>query len=353
MKKIVDSFAQGYRQATTAYRMVLALYLLNVLIALPVALAFRGILESTIGNSLSLDRFIAGFDATVFSDFLHTGSKSLAALTSVTTWIALLYLFLSACIDGGILGHFFAKERPFSLGSFFGDCGTFFYRYAKLTVIFGAMLLVVFFISDAFFETIYEAIDRGAVSEVGVFYARILTFGGTVFLVSVVVLMSDYARIETARSGAHAMVSVSLRSAAFVMRKFPRVIGLQIAMFLASAVIIAGYLYVEDSIPASAGPGIIVLLCVQQATILLRTWVRIATFAAERHLYLALAVPPAASAPRIPPEPTIELPAETSPIPSIVTKTRSSNRKAGTGRDRRVSGASARRRTVTRRTRRG
>ena len=262
-----------------------------MLIALPVALAFRGIIERTIGSSLSLDRFIAGFDATVLSDFLQKGSQSLSTLTSLVSWIAILYLLLTTFLDGGILGHLNSGDRKFTLASFFGDCGRYFLRYVRMTLLFGVLLVSVFLVSSGVFETIYDSVDRNAVSEVGVFYLRIGIFAATLFLVSIVVLMSDYARVAIVRSDARSAFRAALTSITFVFRKFFAVIGLQVAMVLVSLCVITAYLLIERPMYASTASGIITLLAVQQVTILLRTWVRVATFAGERHLYLLYEVP--------------------------------------------------------------
>ena len=299
MKRFNDAFVGGFRSASSSIRMVLVLYVSNLVIALPLALMFRGIMTSAIGNSMLTDRLLAGFDATVYAGFLRNGSKGLGALGSAVGWGAALSMVLTTVLDGGILGQLSSGGRRFTLASFFGDCGRYLWRYLRLSLIFAPVLVIVFLGSTALFGSIYDAVDRSAVSEVDVIRARILILAATLFLVGLVVLMSDYARVETVRSDARSMFRVSWIAVKFVFRRFFSVVGLQLAFLVVSLCVIAAYLLAENPMNVSTGAGILALLVAQQVTIVLRMFIRVATFAGERHLYLSLVAPQSASFPEV------------------------------------------------------
>jgi len=295
MKKFSGAFASGFRSASSSIRMVLVLYLFNLMIALPFALVFRGILADALGGSTLVDRLLSGFDATLYDGFLRSGSKALGTLVSGLEWTALLSMIISTVLDGGILGQLNSADRRFTLASFFGDCGTYLWRFIRLTLLFASVMIVVLLVSTVAFGMIHGPVDRNAVSEVGVFWARILSLSATLFLAGLVVLMSDYARIETARSGAHSMIRASWGGVKFVFRRFFPVVGLQLALVAVSLCVIAVYLSAENAMSVSTGTGILVLLVVQQLTIVLRMFIRVATFAGERHLFLSYLVPQSGS----------------------------------------------------------
>ncbi len=299
MKKLNAAILVGIRSASTSIRMVLVLYFFNLVIALPAALGFRAIMTGAIGNSMITDRLLAGFDATVYAGFLRNGSKALGALASAVGWMAALSMVLTTVLDGGILGQLNSGDRRFTLASFFGDCGRYLWRYLRLTLFFAPVLLLVFLVSTALFGSIYDAIDRNAVSEVDVIRARMLILAATFFLVGLVVLMSDYARVETARSDARSMIRAAWVAVRFVVRRFLSVVGLQLALLVVSLCVIAAYLLAENAMSVSTGTGILVLLVVQQLTIFLKMFIRVATFAGERHLYLSIVAPQSGSFPEV------------------------------------------------------
>ena len=338
MKKLYKAFVVGFRTASTSLRMVLVLCVFNLVIALPVALMFHNIMTGALGNSMVTDRLLQGFDVTVYIDFIGKGGKALNSLISQVGWLAMLTLVLNSVLDGGILGRLNSVDRRYTLASFLGDCGRYFWRYVRLTLIFAPVLFIVFLASLVFLGSIFGAIERNAVSEVSVFWTQIIILGATFFLVGLVVLISDYARVETARSDARSMVRASWSAVRFVFRRFFTVVGLELGFLVVSVCVIAAYLLAESPMYAATWGGMLLLVVLQQLTIFLRMLIRVATFAGERHLYvstvpdlsdsfpLGLAsslpaypaahpLPPARPAPSAPPVPAHPAPAAL-PVPA-------------------------------------
>ena len=124
----------GFQQSKKSFQMILLLYGINLLIALPLAMAFRSALIRSFDNSLAVEMMLKDFDATVYSDFMKYHGKFISTLLLQIPWLIVLYMINNMLTAGGVISYVNAPQ-PFSLSAFFEKCGKFFYRLLKLLTI--------------------------------------------------------------------------------------------------------------------------------------------------------------------------------------------------------------------------
>ncbi len=106
------------------WRLLVLLFVLTLLAALPSALAFFSTLTSEFDGSMAPLQLLPGFNYTVFADFMHEHSGAIWPLVRVGWWSALWSLLISLWTKGGILYSFTNGFRTFT----FWQSGTYYFR---------------------------------------------------------------------------------------------------------------------------------------------------------------------------------------------------------------------------------
>ncbi len=122
------------------WKIVLLVYFLQLLVAIPLAMQVWHVLEASIGNSLEINKLLPGYDHTVISDFLKVHGGSITPLIGQLRWALVVWALASVFINGGIL-FTLVKKTPTWLAFWTGGA-TYFFRFAKLSLLFLLLLLI-------------------------------------------------------------------------------------------------------------------------------------------------------------------------------------------------------------------
>ena len=122
------------------WKIVLLVYLLQFMLAIPLAMQVWHVLEASIGNSLEINKLLLSYDHTVISDFLKVHGGSITPLIGQLRWVLLVWALASVFINAGILATL-VKKTPTWL-AFWTEGATYFFRFAKIAVIFLLLLLI-------------------------------------------------------------------------------------------------------------------------------------------------------------------------------------------------------------------
>ncbi len=281
----LNALTAGLRSTNKSFRIVLLLYVSNFLIAAILAWGLHSILASTLGDSMSLERLVKDFDATVYSDFMFKDGSRIYALLSQLTWLILFYSLINTLLGGGTIAALKNEEGQFSLRVFFENCGMYFFRFLRLFLIFGAILALSSFTLIAIFGVIYSMLTSNAVSEVLPFALAIILFLFFLFVVMIIVMMADYAKVATVASDAKSMLKTTWKSIKFVFRHFLSTVGLQLSIIVILVVAVIFYLLIESKVGMATPFTILLLFLIQQASVGFKVYTRVLTFAGELELF--------------------------------------------------------------------
>jgi hypothetical protein len=275
----------GLHATNKSFRMIALLYAFNFLLAAVLAWGLQSVLSTTLGDSMSLEKLVKDFDYTVYTDFGVKFQGRIAALTSQITILILFYSLLSVLLGGGTIASLRNVEERFSMSTFFGNCGTYFFRFLRLFFIFGIIMALLALVLVFVFGIVYSAFTGDAVSEMGPFVLGIILFFLFLFFVMVVVLMADYAKIATVVNDARSMLKTSWLAIKFVFRHFLSTVSLQLSILLFVLIGIALYLVLENQIGMATPIAILIMFVIQQASVGFKIWTRVATFAGQLELF--------------------------------------------------------------------
>ena len=272
------SFWKGWGRATALWPVVLLLYLVDTTLALILAVPPTTQLAGLFGHSamasdllgpVSLDWLIettGGGDTTFFPWPLYL-------LTPV------LYLLMGTFLRGGTVGALAWGAPPFRWTDFFSDCARFFWRFLLLLPLFIPGLIVTGLLFAGFNLLVGLMPSMGPAGAV----AAGLRMAALPFLLLLLLLAMDYARVSLVLAPERSLWSHAARGFSFLVRRFHRVIPLGLAFALIAALFGALYPALLQ-LPAVAGSVFLAPL-LQQLTILLLSWQRVGSLGGEVALF--------------------------------------------------------------------
>jgi hypothetical protein len=285
---ILQAFSSGFRRALSEWKMVFLLYAVNLLMALPLALAFQATLSSGLGMSMDSSHLMEGLDFSMMRDFLNLHRDGVAALLQQILWVLLVYMILNTFLAGGILTVVRGKKETFSASAFFGGCGTYFLRFLRLFLIFGVLLILILAILGSVLGAITSVIIDSATSEVTDVWARVSMAVLLTLPLVLVIMVADYAKIIVVAQDEHSMLKTAWWSSRLVVRNLFRTFGLEVLMLLLPVALFALYVALDLSIGMSSGVTVLVMFVIQQLFIMSKAWTKVFFFSGELSLYHSL-----------------------------------------------------------------
>jgi len=297
---------QGLRRARRAPALVAGTFLLTLLVALPLAIALRGMIAAQLGNSGTAEILLTGTDYDWWQEFLAqaTGlgttfvpsiigfgavlenmsnlldNVRLAATIAgaVSAWL-LLWSFLS----GGILDRL-ARDRPTRARGFFGACGA----HCPAILRLGITALIVYgvlfrFVHPLLFTTVFVRLTSTVTAERRAFAVQLLLyliFGLTLIAVNV---LFDFARIRIVVEDRRSAIGALFGALRFVRRNrgaVAAVYGLNALLFV---LLLLVYAFATRLIP-TGGAGLLAL-SLGELYILARHFLKLAFAASETALF--------------------------------------------------------------------
>ncbi len=122
------------------WRIAAIIYFIQLCLALTLGMQAHSVLESSIGNSLEINKLLAQYDHTVLTDFLKVHGASITPLIGQLRWLLLVWLIFSVFINAGMLycaGTEQTKARAFLQGG-----AEYFFAFLKISFIFLILILV-------------------------------------------------------------------------------------------------------------------------------------------------------------------------------------------------------------------
>ncbi len=306
---VTTAILHGLRRTYRAPALVVGLWLLNLVVALPAAVLLSDALEGSIGPSLFHQTLRDGFDADWYADFLVAGPEGLAstfrpsilgagavydnleawwsgrifsdfpAIVYLAAGYALLWLF---CL-GGVLEAMKSPEGPRYREGFFAACGRSFGRFLSLAVVSGVLYFLVYQLSRWLFGRLDAAIGDVTV-ERPVFFAVLAVAGFTVVLLHLVRMVFDYAKVAVVLRDVSAPRALG-QALGFVRRRPGRTVGVYAGVGVLALGLLVLYALVAPGAGQSTFVTVALAFLLSQVYLALRLALRLSLLAAEVALF--------------------------------------------------------------------
>jgi hypothetical protein len=334
-----SSFRDGGRRVAHAPAMLLGVWLLNLLAAIPLTLMLHDAIAAHLGPSLRAEEVARGFELDWWEEFearadalgksFGPGVIGFAAplghisaiadgelpggpiLVAVAGWL-LLWTFLS----GGLIDRY-ARNRPTRAAGFFGACGDWFGRMVRLDLIAGVAYLILFgWIHPLLFDRLYGWITHDLPVERTAFMWRLALYTLFGLIALAIHIVVDVARVRAVVEDRRSVIGAYLAGWRFVRQRPLQILGLYTWIGIALVLWLAIYALVAPGAQVQ-GRWIWGALLIGQLYIIGRLWLKLQIAASLIALYQSdfgsrVATETASALPVWPESPPADAP-ETSP----------------------------------------
>jgi len=308
--KIIINFFKGLKTTGKTTRMVLFLFIINLLFSMLLAIPMYNSLKNSFGHSEVGEKMAEGFDYLWWQEFRDeaqgletTFTPSIigkgAVLNNLVDLIQLrifdsppiiiifvfFYITLHTFLAGGILSTFYQDNPKFTMKGFAKGAGSYFFRFFILMLISWVMLFTITAVLGSIFSPILDIAFDNSQTEVTPFYL-VLLFSGIIFFIFLFFqMLFDYARIKIVLEERRNVLIFIPEAFSFVF-KFPfSTLGLYFLIFLISIVATLVYILLKDFIPQSSYLGVSLAFFLQQVFIFSVIWLRCCLYSSQMNLY--------------------------------------------------------------------
>jgi hypothetical protein len=278
---ILACYKKGIGEASSRPKVVLIQWLLNAVFASLAYVLFSTVLASALGRSGLAAELMNKADMNVLFEALATSGRPLGVLLASLLALILIYFLVSIFVHGGILrGLVDGSEKRRSGRVFFAGGAGYYGRFLRLTV-YSVLLWVPALIVFAAVSAIVSVATKDSTNEQLSFVLTILRIVVALFLIFLIKMIMDYARIRIAVEGTNRIFHAMLGSLQFVFRRPVLTLGLYYLLGLTGWVIFAAWKVLYSVLPMSSVGTVWVGFLLTQLFIVSRGWLRIAYQAAQ------------------------------------------------------------------------
>jgi len=288
---VFKSYFSGIKEATLRPKMVLVLWLFNFLFGFIEYFLYSNLFSQTVGRSTLSCTFLKKFDFGIMSEILvHKGSV-LQMLFRVEILLIFAFFFVILFLNGGILWTLIQsrknkpeKEKKRFCGVFFQGAGQYFGRFFRLAI-YSIPIWIVAGILVAFVALIGRSFSADGSNEAAIFYTVLITAGVSLFLLFLIRMILDYARIRIVVEDSNKVFSPLVQSVIFVFKKFWKTIALYYLLLLTGIILAGIILILEMRLTIDSIEMVFLTFGIAQIFILARSWTWIAFQAGQLEFY--------------------------------------------------------------------
>ena len=308
--KIFINFGKGFITTGKTTKMVLFLFLINLLFSLILGIPMYNSLKNSLGASEAGNKMVESFDYIWWEEFrdeaqglertftpaiigkgaILTNLESLIQMSyfsapPLLVGFVLFYIILHTFLAGGILSTFNQDEPRFAAKEFLQGAGSHFLRFFGLMLFSWLFLFVINKIIQNVFLPIIVDISSNSYSEIAPFLLMLALNVITLFLLFFVQMVFDYARIKVVLEDENNIFKASGKAFQFVFKHPFSTLGLFYLIFFLNIVVTVSYILVKEIIPQSDILTVVAAFFLHQLFIFALVWIRCLLYASQWELY--------------------------------------------------------------------
>jgi len=286
--KALKYYFQGIKKATSEGKLVWLLWLVNVLFASLIYFQFSDYMNQVLSRSVVAKNFLKTFDLNTFFELLAHNGEKLNAIASLAILLLIGYIFVSVFLNGGILFTLIhprkTDERRRLAPLFFEGGGKFFGRFLRL-LIYSLILWLGIIVVILILNMILKPLTKGGTNEVLMFYLILIQMVIAFFLVFLVKMIVDYARIKIVVEDTHKVFRPLFQAVGFVFRKLGSTLAIYYLFLLTAAAVFVLYWLIQKAVNTQALLPILFAFLIGQIFILSRGWIKVGLQASQMNFF--------------------------------------------------------------------
>jgi len=306
---VIAAAFRGFSVVLGSPRVLIGLWLVNLLFALPFAWMIGESIDRSVGESLVHENLRSGFDSEWFGQYTDeargieaTFKPTLvgagAVFHNLESWltgklfteypavvgVGIAYGLLWAFLMGGLLDRYARPAEKAVRARFAQTGGLYFFRFVRLALISGVLYFLIFRLHGWIFGWL-ESATRDVTSERTVLWASLGVYLLTAFLLTLVNMSFTYAKIATVVENRKGMLLAALRGLGFVFSFPGKTFGLYYGLIGTSGLLLVIYALVAPGAGQTNLPTIVLAFLAGQIYLVAKLAVRLTLYAGQTHLF--------------------------------------------------------------------
>ncbi len=139
---ILNLLYNGARKAVSAYRFLILIWLVFLMLISVVALPLKAEFNSAFGHSMLQDSLTGGFDTEVFGDMGPVMSTIMSHLTTGSLLLLLFSVLLYSFFAGGLFAHFTSDYGTFRIHDYIKASAHHFFSFVAIGFVIAGMIIL-------------------------------------------------------------------------------------------------------------------------------------------------------------------------------------------------------------------
>lgn len=280
---VKNTLVKGIRAVFYNWKFLLLFWGINLLFSIVLTLPIYRLLMEHLGTSLMSEKLSQSFDFIWYLQFRNLYETNLENLPLTIYGTAGIYTLIQTYFLGGLIAIFNFPKKNHIIDFFYGGV-KYWFRFTKILLISIVFFAAAFQLNDLLGELI-SWIFASVENEIYDFVLRSLRYILLVFLIGLIIMVSDYSKVGMAVDGKQKAFKGILNGVYLIRSHFPSIFSvfLLIAIFGAAGVLV--YNIVGIAIPRTPYYFLIISFILQQMLIIFRFFIRMYFAATEVALY--------------------------------------------------------------------
>ena len=281
---ILKALAIGMGTSARKPRVVAVLYVFNIVFAAAVAAPLLAVAQAELGHSF-LGSNVRPLDLNWLGEAALRYAAAAPALTAGLIIALGIYAALQVFLNGGVVGRLLDKEGRATLGAFFGDCGRYLGRNARLFLVSAVFLVLSFGVALRLVAAAFVPLKEGAATEWLPLILSNVHLLLTLLVLSVVRMVVDYARIAVVADDERRVLKALRHALTFLRKRFFRAWALYLLVVALTLAGTAAFAVLLGPLGRPTAGAVVAAFLLMQAYIVFRLWVRTLFVAAQAEYY--------------------------------------------------------------------
>jgi hypothetical protein len=272
--KNLGAVSAGAKLAWRRQRVFWWVYAVNLLLAVTAAAPLEGRLGAVLDRSLAAQRLVHGFDLATFIALARQPGAPLRAGVPGSLLSTLVFFVFMLFIAGGIL-EVYRRDETLPAAEFFEACGRFFWRFVRLLIFIGIVLIPIFILLHFVTGWSGELASDSPRPLLG-FWVEVAGLLLVAFLLMAVRLWFDVAEIRAVTEGQRVMRRTILQAFRITFGNFGSLFWIYLRLAVLGLAVMAGafWVWVHRVRPGAVGVSFLIGQAVILLWIAIRLWLR-------------------------------------------------------------------------------
>lgn len=281
--KIFTAFTKGLFKSASNPKMLVLIWMVNLLMALMLAVPFYAVSKSTAGASLIPNELLSEFNFTAVMEWLRKSGNIPGALLILAVCVAVAYYLIWIFISGGII--YSMNKKRYTRKSFWNGSAKNFPRFLGVSAIVLLIQIILAVIVIAGVSVILGRLQETAVTEDE--YVHWILGGGALFILFWLFwsAVSDYSKFYLAANNSFNVFGAFFRTFIFSVKSFLKVYLLRFLLFLTPIPIWYIFWKLNGIVAGTTGIGLIVLFLIHQIFLFIRIWFRVWVYGSQLEMF--------------------------------------------------------------------